>query len=47
VAGETAGPASWGFGLADGLARFWHFRGEALALNPYCPWDATDPENLN
>jgi hypothetical protein len=27
--------------------RFWHFRGEALALNPYCPWDATDPDNLN
>jgi hypothetical protein len=25
----------------------WHFRGEALALNPYCPWDATDPDNLN
>jgi hypothetical protein len=24
---------------------FWHFRGEALALNPYCPWDATDPDN--
>jgi hypothetical protein len=24
----------------------WHFRGEALALNPYCPWDATDPDNL-
>ena len=23
----------------------WHFRGEALALNPYCPWDATDPDN--
>jgi hypothetical protein len=25
----------------------WHFRGEALGLNPYCPWDATDPDNLN
>jgi hypothetical protein len=25
----------------------WHFTGEALALNPYCPWDATDPDNLN
>jgi hypothetical protein len=20
---------------------------EALALNPYCPWDTTDPDNLN
>jgi hypothetical protein len=25
----------------------WHFTGVALALNPYCPWDATDPDNLN
>jgi len=25
----------------------WLFEGEALALNPYCPWDATDPDNLN
>ncbi|MBB4398860.1 hypothetical protein [Bradyrhizobium sp. ERR14] len=25
----------------------WIFRGKALALNPYCPWDATDPDNLN
>jgi len=25
----------------------WIFKGEALALNPYCPWDATDPDNLN
>lgn len=25
----------------------WSFRGVALALNPYCPWDATDPDNLN
>jgi hypothetical protein len=24
----------------------WHFQGEALALNPYCPADATDPDNL-
>jgi len=24
----------------------WHFTGMALALNPYCPWDATDPDNL-
>jgi len=25
----------------------WHFTGVALALNPYCPSDATDPNNLN
>jgi hypothetical protein len=25
----------------------WLFTGEALALNPYCPWDPTDPDNLN
>jgi hypothetical protein len=25
----------------------WTFKGEALALNPYCPWDPTDPDNLN
>jgi hypothetical protein len=25
----------------------WHFTGKALALNPYCPWDPTDPDNLN
>lgn len=25
----------------------WQFRGKALALNPYCPWDATDPDNQN
>ncbi|HEY2231016.1 MAG TPA: hypothetical protein VGI22_25435 [Xanthobacteraceae bacterium] len=25
----------------------WTFRSQALALNPYCPWDATDPDNLN
>jgi hypothetical protein len=24
----------------------WHFQGEALALNPYCPFDATDPDDL-
>jgi hypothetical protein len=23
----------------------WHFKGEALGLNPYCPWDDTDPDN--
>lgn len=25
----------------------WTFTGKALALNPYCPFDATDPDNLN
>jgi hypothetical protein len=25
----------------------WIATGEALALNPYCSWDATDPDNLN
>ena len=25
----------------------WIAISEALALNPYCPWDATDPDNLN
>ncbi len=25
----------------------WIAVSEALALNPYCPWDATDPDNLN
>ena len=25
----------------------WRFMGEALALNPYCPWDDTDPDNQN
>src|SRR5260370_11616063 len=25
----------------------WHFMGKALALNPYCPWDPTDPDDLN
>jgi hypothetical protein len=25
----------------------WSFRGMALALNPYCPWDSSDPDNLN
>jgi hypothetical protein len=25
----------------------WHFTGQALALNPYCPFDATDPDNRN
>ena len=25
----------------------WVFLAERLALNAYCPWDATDPDNLN
>jgi hypothetical protein len=25
----------------------WHFTGKALALNPFCPADPTDPDNLN
>ncbi len=25
----------------------WIATGEALALNPYCPWDPTDPDNQN
>jgi hypothetical protein len=25
----------------------WHFTGQALALNPYCPADSSDPDNLN
>ncbi len=25
----------------------WHVLGKALALNPYCPWDDTDPDNLD
>ncbi|HUO54361.1 MAG TPA: hypothetical protein VMU18_06460 [Rhodoblastus sp.] len=25
----------------------WHFMGQALGLNPYCPWDPTDPDNQN
>jgi len=25
----------------------WNATTEALALNPYCPWDPTDPDNLN
>lgn len=29
------------------LGLTWTFKGEALALNPYCPWDMTDPDNQN
>lgn len=25
----------------------WTFKSGALALNPYCPWDVTDPDNQN
>ena len=25
----------------------WTFTGMALGLNTYCPWDDTDPDNLN
>jgi len=25
----------------------WTFESKKLALNPYCPWDPTDPDNLN
>jgi hypothetical protein len=25
----------------------WTFKSKVLALNPYCPWDPTDPDNLN
>jgi hypothetical protein len=33
--------------ISEDWGRSWTFKGEALALNPYCPWDATDPDNLN
>lgn len=33
--------------ISTDLGASWHFRGQALALNPYCPWDATDPDDLN
>ncbi len=29
------------------LGLTWTFGGKALALNPYCPWDMTDPDNQN
>jgi hypothetical protein len=34
-------------GISTDWGVSWIFKGEALALNPYCPWDATDPDNLN
>jgi hypothetical protein len=33
--------------ISRDLGASWEFVGEALALNPYCPWDATDPDNQN
>jgi hypothetical protein len=33
--------------LSEDWGATWHFSGKALALNPYCPWDPTDPDNLN
>jgi hypothetical protein len=32
---------------SEDWGRTWTFKDEALALNPYCPFDATDPDNLN
>jgi hypothetical protein len=32
---------------SNDLGATWHFKGQALALNPYCPWDPSDPDNLN
>jgi hypothetical protein len=33
--------------FSNDLGITWHFTGEALQLNPYCPSDPTDPDNLN
>ena len=33
--------------ISHDWGRSWTFKGEALALNPYCPFDVTDPDNLN
>jgi hypothetical protein len=33
--------------ISPDWGKTWIFRGKALALNPYCPWDATDPDNNN
>jgi len=33
--------------FSNDLGITWHFTAEALQLNPYCPWDPTDPDNLN
>lgn len=33
--------------ISSDLGVTWIFTNEALALNPYCPWDQTDPDNLN
>jgi hypothetical protein len=33
--------------FSNDLGLTWHFTAEALQLNPYCPADPTDPDNLN
>ena len=33
--------------ISTDLGRSWIFAGQALGLNPYCPADATDPDNNN
>ncbi|MBV9462425.1 MAG: hypothetical protein JO141_33610 [Bradyrhizobium sp.] len=33
--------------ISTDWGKSWRFTGKALALNPYCPWDTTDPDNLN
>jgi hypothetical protein len=33
--------------FSNNLGITWHFTAEALQLNPYCPLDPTDPDNLN
>jgi hypothetical protein len=33
--------------ISEDWGESWSFTGKALALNPYCPWDSTDPDNLN
>ena len=33
--------------ISEDWGKTWTFHGKALALNPYCPSDATDPDNLN
>jgi hypothetical protein len=33
--------------ISEDWGASWKFVGEALQLNPYCPWDPTDPDNLN
>jgi hypothetical protein len=33
--------------ISTDWGKSWMFTGKALALNPYCPFDPTDPDNLN